>query len=433
MATQLEVINALERKLALTISLADIEKDVSTRLQKLSREVKMSGFRPGKVPMKMIAQSYGAQVQSEVMGDAVSKAFSSAVEEHKLKVAGQPNVNNGEGAPEGSVAFVATFEVYPEFTVAPASGLEVERATCVVSDAEVDKTLEVLRKQRVNWVDAGRNSQEGDRVTMDFVGTLDGVEFPGGKADDFPFVLGEGRMLPDFETGVKGAPAGETRAFEVRFPEDYGSKDLAGKSARFVVKIKKVEAPNLPELDAEFAKQLGVADGDLSKMRADIRGNLEREVGQRVRSRNKNNVMDSLPALASFELPKSLVSSESEALAERAKADFAQRGMDVKNMPIPPEAFKDSAEKRVRLGLLVSEIVQANKLQAKPDQIRKQIEEFASAYENPAELMRYYFSNKEQLAQVEAIVVEQNVVDWVYGQAKVTDKAVAFDELMAQQ
>jgi trigger factor len=433
MATQLEVVNALERKLALTISLADIEKDVSARLQKLSREVKMSGFRPGKVPMKMVAQSYGAQVQSEVMGDAVSKAFTDAVSEHKLKVAGQPNVENGEGAPEGQVAFVAKFEVYPEFTVAPASSLEVERATCLVTDAEVDKTLEVLRKQRVNWVDAGRNSQDGDRVTMDFVGTLDGVEFAGGKADDFPFVLGEGRMLPDFETGVKGAPAGETRAFEVRFPEDYGSKDLAGKAARFVVKVKKVEAPALPEIDAEFAKQLGVADGDLTKMRADIRGNLEREVGQRVRSRNKNNVMDSLTALASFELPKSLVTGESEVLAERAKADFAQRGMDVKNMPIPPEAFKESAEKRVRLGLLVSEIVQANKLQAKPDQIRKQIEEFASAYENPAELMRYYFSNKEQLAQVEAIVVEQNVVDWVYGQAKVTDKAVAFDELMAQQ
>jgi trigger factor len=433
MATQLDVVTALERKLALTIALADIEKDVSARLQKLSREVKMSGFRPGKVPLKMVAQSYGAQVQSEVMGDAVSKAFSDAVAEHKLKVAGQPSIDNGEGAPEGSVAFVAKFEIYPEFAIAPASGLEVERATCVVSEAEVDKTLEVLRKQRVTWHEAARNAQDGDRVTMDFVGTLEGVEFDGGKANDFPFVLGEGRMLPDFETGVRGAPSGETRAFEVRFPDDYGSKDLAGKSARFVVTIKKVEAPQLPELDADFAKQLGVADGDLGKMRADIRANLEREVSQRVRARNKNKVMDTLPQLASFDLPQVLIKSESEVLAERAKADFAQRGMDVKNMPIPAEAFKESAEKRVRLGLLVSEIVQTNKLQAKPDQIRKQIEEFASAYENPAELMRYYFSNKDQLAQVESIVVEQNVVEWVYGQAKVTDKSVAFDELMAQQ
>ncbi len=433
MATQLEVVSALERKVALNINLADIEKDVSARLQKLSREVKMPGFRPGKVPMRMVAQSYGAQVQSEVMGDAVSKAFSDAVAEHKLKVAGQPSIDNGENAPEGTVAFVARFEVYPDIAVAPADSLEVERAACTVSDAEIDKTLEILRKQRVTWQDAGRAAQDGDRVTMDFTGTLEGVEFQGGKAEDFPFVLGEGRMLPDFETGTRGASAGEARSFDVKFPDDYGSKDLAGKTAQFAVTIKKVEAPQLPAVDAEFAKQLGVADGDMDKMRADIRANLEREVGQRVRARNKNNVMDALAKLASFELPKALVEGESQVLAERAKADFAQRGMDVSNMPIPPEAFKESAEKRVRLGLLVSEIVQAQKLQAKPDQIRKQIEEFSSAYENPAELMRYYFSNKEQLAQVEAIVVEQNVVDWVYGQAKVTDKAIAFDELMAQQ
>ena len=433
MATQLDVVSALERKVALNINLADIEKDVAARLQKLSREVKMSGFRPGKVPMKMVAQSYGAQVQSEVMGDAVSKAFSEAVAEHNLRVAGQPTIDNGEGAPEGSVAFVAKFEVYPEITVAAASTLEVERATCSVTDVEIDKTIEILRKQRVVWEDAGRASQENDRVTMDFVGTLEGVEFQGGKAEDFPFVLGEGRMLPDFETGVKGAKAGDARTFDVKFPDDYGSKDLAGKTAQFAVTVKKVEAPKLPVVDAEFAKQLGVPEGDIEKMRGDIRANLEREVAQRVRARNKNNVMDNLPKLSTFDLPGSLVQGESEALAERARADFAQRGMDVKNMPIPPEAFKENAEKRVRLGLLVSEIVQANKLQAKPDQIRKQIEEFASAYENPAELMRYYFSNKEQLAQVEGIVVEQNVVDWVYGQAKVTDKAVAFDELMAQQ
>ena len=383
--------------------------------------------------MKMIEQSYGAQVQSEVMGDAVSKAFSDAVAEHKLKVAGQPTIDNGENPPEGSVAFAAKFEIYPEFAVAAASSLELDRVACPVSDAEVDKTLDVLRKQRATWHEVNRASEVGDRVTMDFIGTLDGVEFEGGKASDFPFVLGEGRMLADFETGVNGASGGTERQFDVKFPEDYGSKDLAGKTAQFKVNIKKIESPQLPVLDGEFAKQLGVADGDVAKMRADIRGNLEREVAQRIRSRNKNHVMETLPKLASFELPKSMIQSESETLAERARADFAKRGMDVKNMPIPAEAFKESAEKRVRLGLLVSEIVQSNKLQAKPDQIRKQIEEFSSAYENPAELMRYYFSNKEQLAQVEAIVVEQNVVDWVYGQAKVTDKTVAFDELMAQQ
>ena len=432
MATQLESLGPLQRRLSIGVTLSDVEQEVGARLRKLSRTVKMSGFRPGKVPMKMIEQSYGPQVHSEVLGDSVSKAFSDAVTEHNLRVAGQPQIEPRQDAAEGEVGFHATFEVYPDIVLGELGGLEVERVACTVGDAEVDKTLDILRKQRVTWEVADRAAQDGDRVTIDFVGTLDGVAFDGGSANDFQFELAAGRMLPDFETGVQGARAGEERTFPVAFPADYGSAELAGKTAQFKVTIKAVEQPRLPEVDAAFATQLGVADGDLAKMRADIRANLEREVAQRVRARTKASVMDALPQLADIALPSALVESEGRELTERALNDLKQRGMDIKNIPVPPDAFKEQAEKRVRLGLIVAEIVKVNGLQAKPDQIRKQIEEFAQSYENPAELIRYYFSDRNRLAEVEAIVVEQNVVDWALAGAKVSDKVLGFDELMGQ-
>lgn len=432
MATQLETTGALERKLAMAVPVAEINRQVVERLRKLSRNVKMPGFRPGKVPMKMIEQSYGPQVHAEVLGDAVSKAFSDAVDEHKLRVAGQPRIESREGAAEHELGFTATFEVYPEVALGDPATLELERVSCQVGEAEVDKTVEILRKQRVTWAAADRAAQDGDRVTIDFVGTLDGVAFEGGSATEFPFVLGEGRMLPDFEAGVRGAGTGEKKTFPVAFPAEYGSVELAGKTAQFEVTIRKVEAPQLPQVDDAFARQLGVPDGDLARMRADIRANLEREVGQRVRSRNKAAVMEALTKLAAFELPKALVEAESKALGERAIEDLRQRGIDPKNMPpIPPDTFREQAERRVRLGLIVAEIVREHGLQAKPDQIRKQIEEFAQAYENPGEVVRHYFSDRNRLAEVEAIVVEQNVVDWALSKARVTDRALPFDELMS--
>jgi trigger factor len=430
MATQLEQIGTLERRLALDVNIAEVQKEVSERLRKLSRTVKMAGFRPGKVPMRMIEQSYGPQVHAEVLGDTVSQAFSSAVAEHQLRVAGQPNIDRREGAPDDVFGFHATFEVYPDVALGAVEALEIERAVCSVGDAEVDKTLEVLRKQRVTWNAVERAAQDADRVTIDFVGTLDSVAFDGGSGTDFAFELGQGRMLPDFETGVRGAAPGEKRTFPVAFPADYGAENLAGKTASFEVTVSKVEAPVLPALDAEFARQFGVADGDLAKMRADVKANLEREVGQRVRARIKSSVMQALPAIATLELPKALLEAEGEALVERARNDLQQRGIDVKNIPIPPDAFKDQAEQRVRLGLIVAEIVKRENLQAKPDQIRKQIEEFAQGYENPGEVIRYYFSDRQRLAEVEALVVEQNVVDWALSKGKVTEKALGFDELM---
>jgi len=432
MASQLETVSTLGRKLSLSVALADVERDVAQRLRNIARTAKMPGFRPGKVPMRMIEQSYGAQVQSEVLGDAVSKAFSDAVAEHSLRVAGQPSIERREGTPEGELGFSASFEVYPEIALGDFSALAVERYTCEVGEAEVDKTIDILRRQRAPWVAAQRPAADGDRITVDFKGTLDGTPFEGGTAEGFQVVLGQGRMLPDFEAGLRGASAGDTPVFPVAFPADYGAAELAGKTAQFETRVSLVEEQQLPELDAAFATSLGVPDGSVEKLRADVRANLEREVAQRLRARTKASVMQALPGVASFELPAALVDAEGVTLGERARADLKQRGVDIDRMPpIPPDTFKEQATGRVRLGLLVGELVRARSLQAKPDQLRKQVEEFAQSYENPGELIRHYFSDRNRLAEVEAIVVEQNVVDWVLANASVSDKALPFDELMA--
>jgi trigger factor len=431
----IETVSALERRVKLSVSATEVAKEVQSRLNKLGKNVKMPGFRPGKVPMKMVAQSYGPQVNAEVISDSVSKSLNDAISASALRVAGQPTIDRGEVTPENATGdtmeFVANFEVYPTVVPGDAATLTVERAGCEVSEAEVDKTVEILRKQRISYEVVDRASANEDRLTIDFLGTIDGVAFQGGTAENFEVVAGQGRMLPDFEAAMVGLKVDESKDFPVVFPADYGSADLAGKTASFKMTCRKIEAPKLPELNSDFAKLLGIPDGDLSKLRADVRRNLEREIAARVRARTKNNVMDALPQLATFELPKALVSAESEALGERAKADLQSRGVDVSKIPVPLDAFKEQAEKRVRLGLLVSELVKANNLQAKPDQIRKQIEEFSLSYENPAEVVRYYFSDKERLAEVEALVIEQNVVDFVLGKAKVSDKALSFDDLMA--
>ena len=430
MSSQLEQLSSLQRRLSLAVQLASVEQKVKKRLSEISRTVKMPGFRPGKVPMRMIEQSYGPQVQSEILGAAVSNAFSDAVSEHKLRVAGQPSIERKEGGADTEISFTATFEVYPEIEPGDVSSLTVERFVCPVSDSEVERTIAVLRKQRATWIDAIAPAADGDRLTIDFTGSIDGVEFPGGSATDFAFELGQGRMLPDFESAVRGGALYDHRIFDVRFPQDYGSKDLAGKSAKFEVKIKKIESPKLPELDSEFAKQLGVAEGDVAKMRAEVRANVEREVSQRARMRTKTAVLEALPALSSYELPQALLDGEAQALAERAKADLQSRGVDVSKIPVPVDAFKEQATKRVRLGLMVGEIVRRENLQAKPDQIRKQIEDMSQGYDNPGEVIRYYFSDKQRLAEVESIVVEQNVVDWALAKAKVSEKQLPFEELM---
>jgi len=442
MATAVETLEKLERRITITLPVADVQAEVEKRLKVRARTAKAPGFRPGKVPMKMVAQQYGYQVENEVLNDKVGRAFSEAASENNLRVAGYPRIEpKSDGVAEGTIAFNATFEVYPEVKLGDLSNAEIEKATAEVSDAEIDKTIDILRKQRVHYHVKGEQSahgdggsdltaKNGDRVTIDFVGTIDGVEFQGGKAEDYAFVLGEGRMLAEFENGTLGLKVGESRTFPLVFPEDYHGKDVAGKTAQFTVTLKQIEWAHMPEVDAEFAKSLGIADGDLGKMREDIRNNLEREVKNRLKAKVKDSVMDALLKLAELDVPKALIDQEVERLAEMTRQDMAQRGMNVKDMPFPPELFAAQADRRVRLGLILADLVKANELQAKPEQVSAQVEEFAQSYEDPQQVIKYYFSDRNRLAEIEALVLEENVVNYVLGKAKVAEKPVAFDELM---
>ncbi|MFM2400211.1 MAG: hypothetical protein RL341_2368, partial [Pseudomonadota bacterium] len=426
----IETISATERRIGLSVGLADSDKEVETRLKQYQRKVKMQGFRPGKVPFQLVARTYGPQFHVDVLNEKVGAAFDEAVTQANLRVAGSPRVEPKQDGAADKAEFTATFEIYPEIDFGDFKAATVERVVASVGDAEIDSTIAILRKQRAVFEVVQRSVQTDDRVTVDFDGTLDGVAFAGGQAKDFAFVSGAKRMLPEFEAAALGMQAGESKTFDLAFPADYHGKDVAGKTAQFVLKVTKVEAPKLPELDAEFAKQLGIADGDLVKMRAEIKANLEREVKARTKAQTKDSAMAALLKTASFECPKSLIASEAARLADNAKADLKQRGMNIEDMPFPADVFDAQAERRVRLGLILAELVKSKSLQAKPEQLRAQIEEAAQSYENPAEVMGWYFQDRNRLAEVEAIVLEDNVTNWVLENATVTEKAVAFDELM---
>ena len=433
MTVTVETLEKLERKITLTLPADVIQSEVAKRLKRLARDVKMDGFRPGKVPMNVVAQRYGYSVHYEVMNDKVGEAFASAADEAKLRVAGQPQITEKEGAPEGQLAFDAVFEVFPEVKIADLSTAEVEKVSTEVSDAAIDRTLDILRKQRRTFAQraADQSAADGDRVTIDFAGKIDGEAFEGGKAEDFQFVIAEGQMLKEFEDAVRGMKVGESKTFPLAFPADYHGKDVAGKEADFLVTLKKIEAQHLPEVNEALAKSLGIKDGTVEALRADIKRNLEREVKFRVLARNKASVMDALIKVAELDVPNALVSGEVERMTESARADLKKRGIkDADSAPIPAEIFQPQAERRVRLGLVVGELVRANNLQAKPDQLQAHIEEMAQSYERPAEVVRWYLGDRQRMAEVEAVVIENNVAEFVLGKAKVTDKVVPFDELM---
>jgi trigger factor len=434
MAVQVETLDKLERRITLTLPASTIASEVESRLRRLSRTVRADGFRPGKVPMSVVSQRYGYSVHSEVLNDKVGQVFSQAVNEAKLRVAGPPRITEKAEAPEGEVAFDATFEVYPEVKLGDLSQAEIERVTTEVGDAAVDKTIEILRKQRRTFQQrpASEGAAPGDRVTIDFAGTVDGVPFEGGKAEGFQFVIGEGQMLEQFDNAVRGMKAGDSKTFPLQFPADYQGKDVAGKEADFTVTLKKIEAQHLPPIDESLAKALGIAGGTVEALRADVRKNLEREVKFRVQARNKASVMDALVKSAELEVPKSLVAGETERMVEQMRADLKKRGVkDAETAPIPAEMFQAQAERRVRLGLVVAELVRTHNLQAKPEQLQAHIEELAQSYEKPGEVMRWYLSDRNRMAEVEAIVVENNVAAHVLERAKATPKDVPFDELMA--
>ena len=433
MAVNVENLEKLERRITLTLPASAITQEVESRLRKLARTVKAAGFRPGKVPMSVVTQRYGYSVHYEVMNDKVGRAFTDATNEARLRVAGAPRISEKQGAAEGELAFDATFEVYPEVRLGDLSQAQVERVSTEVTEAAIDKTLDILRKQRRTFAlrAQGEAAADGDRVTIDFEGKIDGTPFEGGKADDYQFIVGEGQMLAAFEDAVRGMKAGDSKTFPLQFPDDYQGKDVAGKEADFMVTLKKIEVQHLPPVNEALAKALGIKDGTVEALRADIKRNLEREVKFRVMARNKAAAMEALAKAAELDIPATLVASETERMIEAAREDLKKRGVkDADKAPIPPDMFKPQAERRVRLGLVVAELVRANNLQAKPEQLQAHIEEMAQSYEKPSEVVRWYLGDRNRMAEVEAVVVENNVTHFVLEKAQVVDKALAFDDLM---
>ena len=435
MAVTVETLDKLERKITLELSLEQITLEVQNRLKRMQRQVKLDGFRPGKVPLSVVSKRYGGSVHYEVMNDQLGKAFQSAAQEAQLRIAGTPTINEKEGAAEGALAFEAVFEVYPEVKIGDLSAAAIEKLSATVDDAAIERTLDILRKQRRTFAARGADelAQDGDQVRIDFEGKIDGEPFEGGKAEGFQFVLGEGQMLKEFEEAVRGMRVGDSKTFPLNFPADYHGKDVAGKQADFLVTLQQLEAAQLPEVNDELAQALGVAGGSVEALRADIRKNLEREVKFRLQMRNKTAVMDALLSQSELDVPKSSVASEVERLVEGARANLKERGIQgADQAPIPPELFQAQAERRVRLGLVVAELVNANRLQATPEQVDAHIQELASSYESPADVVRWYQSDRQRLAEIEALVLENNVTEFVLARAQVSEKPIAFDELMGQ-
>jgi trigger factor len=435
MAANVENLGTLERRVSMSVPVRDIEKQVDERLKQLARNAKMPGFRPGKVPMKIVAQTYGPQVRNEVLGDAVQKSFSAAVKEANLRVAGYPKIEKKEDpptdAPPGdTLEFSATFEIYPEVKPGDLSRATLEQPKVTVDDAAVARTLEVLRKQRTKFVAADRPAKEGDRLTVDFEGTIDGAAFDGGAAQNFVFALGGGNMLPEFDAAARGMSAGESKRFDLKFPDDYHGKDVAGKQAQFELRIRNVDEPQLPEIDAEFAKSLGVADGDVDKMRGEIRANVEREVKKRIEARVKNQTMEALLAATPLEVPKALVEMEAQSLLQRAAQDLQGRGVKPEQINLNPQQFEEAAKRRVALGLIIAELARAENLQPKPAEVRALVEQEAQSYESPAEVVKWFYMQPQRLSEMEAMALEANVVKWVLSKATVQERDMAFDELM---
>ncbi len=429
-----ETLGALQRRLNAFIPQQQIRGEVESRLKRLGRTAKVHGFRPGKVPFKILEQQYGPQVQQEVLGDALQRSFTEAAQANSLRVAGYPDFELKATDPAaGQIEYSATFEVYPEVVLGDVGAESVERVTYALNDADVDNTIATLRKQRAVYEPADRAAQNDDQVRIDFSGKLGGVVFEGGEAKDFSVVLGQGRMLPDFENAIVGMKKGETKSFDMTFPETYHGKDVAGKQVTFTITLHSVEAPRLPELNAELAKSLGVEGGDVNALKAEIRDNLTRETERRVKAHNKNNVMDLLLKVCQLEVPKALLDSEVQNLMGQAMQDMQERGVKIpQGMALPPDLFVERAQKRVKLGLILADLVKRHNLGAKPEQVKALVKDYAQSFEHPEEVVKWHYSDPSRLQEAEAMVLEENVVAWVMGAAKVSDRAMEFNELMGK-
>lgn len=431
MGSNVENLGALERRFDITISLEKLQSEIDNRLQRLARTAKLHGFRPGKVPLKIITQMYGMQVQQDVLNDAVHKEFKDTVQQQNLQVAGYPRFE--AKAPDGNDTLYtvsATFEVYPEIVLGDLSSQSIEQPTVKVGETDIDKTLDMICKQRVNYQPANRPAKKGDRVKIDYHGTIDGNDFAGGKSNDVYLILGDGKFLKDFEAALIDMQVGSSKSFDVVFPEDYHGKEIAGKTVTFEVTLNELAEPVLPAVDAEFAKSLGIPDGDLQKLREGIQKDLEREVYKRARSKLKEQIMQALLSTTQIDAPNVLINQEKERLLQNAKSDLEARGMKAKEISLSSDLFKEKAEYRVKLGLILAELVKVHALKATPEQVRRIIEDAAQSYENPEQVVKWHYASSERLQEAESLALEENVVDWALGKIKLTNKPVTFDELM---
>lgn len=425
MQVSIEATTALERRMTIGVPAERIEKEVDKRLQQTARRVKVPGFRPGKVPMTVVRQRYEDSARQEVLGDVIQSSFYEAVVQEKLNPAGAPSVEPKVFEKGKDLEYIATFEVFPEINVAGFETIEVERLQSDVADADLDKMLDVLRKQNISYVDADRAAQNDDQVVIDFVGKKDGEAFAGGSAKGTQLVLGSGRMIPGFEDGLVGAKAGEERVLNLSFPEEYHNKDLAGQAVEFTVTVTKVQAPQLPELNEEFFAQFGISEGGEAGFREEVRKNMQRELKQAIKTKVKNQVMDGLLAANAIEVPKAAIESEVNRLRQQAVQQF---GGGLKADQLPAELFEEQAKRRVSLGLIVAEVVK--KFDLKPDEarVKAMIEELAGAYQEPEQVVSWYYKNEQQMNEVRSVVLEEQVVDTVLEKAKVTDKQVSYEE-----
>lgn len=430
--SSVETLGAIERRLNASIPQQQILGEVAVRIKRMGRTAKIAGFRPGKVPYKILEQQFGTQAHQEVLSDELRRSFTQVVQANNLKVAGYPNFEiKTTDFNASEIEYSATFEVYPEVLIGEVSSENIEHVSFTLSEANIDSTIDTLRKQRVVFEAADSAAKNDDQVRMDFDGKLDGVVFEGGEAKNFALILGAGRMLPDFEQAIIGMKAGETKSFDMIFPNDYHGKQVAGKKVTFTIVMLAVETAHLPELDADFIKGLGVADGDVATLKAEIRNNLKREAERRVKIRNKDNAMDVLLKVSQLDAPKALVESESKRVMEQTMQDMQGRGVNIpKGMQLSAAMFAERATKRVKLSLILEALVNKNKLYATPEQIKALVNEHAQSYEKPEEVVRWYAADASRIREVENLALEDNVVNWLMSRAKVTEKTVEFNELM---
>jgi trigger factor len=430
MQMTLETLGQLERRLHVAVPKAQIEDEIQKRLAQLAKTAKIAGFRPGKVPLKMVAQQYGPQVRSDVISDTVQATLNDAIRTQNLRVAGYPRIEPKQDVAEDQFEFSAVFEVYPEIKLGDLSTVTITRPVVEVTSVEVDRTIEILRRQRARYEPVTRPMQKGDRAIVDFTGTIDGAEFPGGQARDFPITLGEGKMLPEFEAALAGMAPGDEKRFSLTFPADYHGKEVAGRNAEFKLAVKSLSEPILPPIDAEFAKNFGIASGSLDELRAEIAANLSVELRRKVEGVLKDQVMKALQATAELVVPKSLVELEAQSLRDRAVAELKNRGVKTEELELTPEVFRPQAEERVAFSLVLNEIVRQQHLQARPEQIRTLVEEAAQSFEQPEAVIRWHYEQPERLNEYEVRAVERNVIDWVLQRARVEDQPTAFSTLM---